>query len=74
MPGEYFADTAQYLWLNAHCWDYGFIMRYTDDKQDITGITGEEWHVRYVGVEHSQKMQELGYCLEEYVEYLNGQN
>ncbi|MDY3279786.1 MAG: D-alanyl-D-alanine carboxypeptidase family protein [Eubacteriales bacterium] len=74
VPGEYFADTAQYLWLNAHCWDYGFIMRYTDDKKDITGITGEEWHVRYVGVDHSRKMQELGYCLEEYVDYLNGQN
>ncbi len=50
VPGAYFVDTAQYIWLKKHCWDYGFIMRYTDDKDDITGISGEEWHVRYVGV------------------------
>ena len=72
VPGEFFADTAQYLWLKKNCWDYGFIMRYTDEKEAITGILGEEWHVRYVGIEHSKKMQELNYCLEEYVEYLKG--
>ena len=71
VPGQYFVDTAQYLWLKKHCWDYGFIMRYTDEKDDITGITGEEWHIRYVGVDHAQKMRDLDYCLEEYVEYLN---
>ena len=71
VPGESFMDTAQYVWLNKHCWEYGFILRYTDDKEEITGITGEEWHVRYVGVEHSQKMYELNYCLEEYIDYLN---
>ncbi|MBQ9197944.1 MAG: D-alanyl-D-alanine carboxypeptidase family protein [Clostridia bacterium] len=70
---EAFVDTAQYLWLNAHCWDYGFIMRYTDEKEDITGIIGEEWHVRYVGIDHAHKMRELDYCLEEYVEYLKQQ-
>lgn len=73
VPGQTFLDTAQYLWLKRNCWDYGFIMRYTDEKDDITGITGEEWHVRYVGVEHAQKMRDLDYCLEEYVEYLNQQ-
>ena len=73
VPGESFGDTAQYLWLKQHCWDYGFIMRYTDEKSDITGITGEEWHVRYVGLEHSRKMRDLDYCLEEYVEWLNRQ-
>lgn len=70
VPGAYFVDTAQYLWLKKNCWDYGFILRYTDEKDDITGITGEEWHVRYVGVEHAQKMRDLDYCLEEYVDYL----
>ena len=73
VPGETFADTAQYVWLKQHCWDYGFIMRYTDEKDDITGITGEEWHVRYVGVRHAQAMRDMDYCLEEYVEYLKGQ-
>ena len=73
VPGETFADTAQYVWLKQHCWDYGFIMRYTDEKDDITGITGEEWHVRYVGKEHAVAMRDMDYCLEEYVAYLNGQ-
>ena len=73
VPGEYFVDTAQYLWLKQHCWDYGFIMRYTDEKEDKTGIIGEEWHVRYVGLEHAKKIQELDLCLEEYVELLNKQ-
>ena len=73
VPGQTFVDTAQYLWLKKNCWDYGFIMRYTDEKDDITGITGEEWHVRYVGVEHARKMRDLDYCLEEYVEYLTNQ-
>ena len=48
-------------------------MRYTDEKEDITGIIGEEWHVRYVGLEHAKKIQELGYCLEEYIDWLNQQ-
>ena len=73
VPGETFSDTAQYLWLKQHCWDYGFIMRYTDEKSDITGITGEEWHGRYVGLEHSQRLRDLDYCLEEYVEWLKRQ-
>ena len=73
VPGQYFVDTAQYIWLKQHCWDYGFIMRYTDDKEDITGIIGEEWHVRYVGLEHAKKIQALDYCLEEYIDYLNQQ-
>jgi len=70
VPGAYFVDTAQYLWLKQHCWDYGFIMRYTDEKEDITGIIGEEWHIRYVGLSHAQRIKELDYCLEEYVDYL----
>ena len=73
VPGYYFSDTAQYLWILENCWDYGFVLRYTDEKQDITGFMGEEWHVRYVGVEHSKNMQLLDMCLEEYIDYLNQQ-
>ncbi len=72
VPGQTFSDTAQYVWLKQHCWDYGFIMRYTDEKDDITGISGEEWHVRYVGLEHAKAMRDMDYCLEEYVDYLTG--
>lgn len=70
-PDVAFVDTAQYVWLQKHCWEYGFIMRYTDEKQEITGFMGEEWHVRYVGKQHSLKMRDVGMCLEEYVEWLN---
>lgn len=68
-PDLAFVDTAQYVWLNKHCWEYGFIMRYTDEKEEITGILGEEWHIRYVGLEHSLRMRDMNYCLEEYLEW-----
>lgn len=67
---ETFENTAQFAWLQSHAAEYGFVMRYAKQKQDITGVIYEPWHYRYVGKEHAQKMNELGYCLEEYVEYL----
>ncbi len=67
-----FENTPQGKWLKAHCAEYGFILRYPKDKVDITGIMYEPWHYRYVGVEHAQKMNELGMCLEEYIDYLGG--
>lgn len=65
-----FEDFPAFTWLSEHCAEFGFILRYPEDKQEITGITYEPWHYRYVGVEHAQKMQELGLCLEEYWDYL----
>ena len=53
--------------------DYGFVLRYPEDKEDITGIMYEPWHFRYVGVEHAKKMNELHMCLEEYIEYVRSQ-
>lgn len=70
VPGQTFKFTEQCKWLHEHCWEYGFIIRYTDDKKDITGFLGEEWHIRYVGTEHSMNMKESGLCLEEYLEYV----
>ena len=70
VPGETFKFTKQCQWLHEHCWEYGFIIRYTDDKQDITGFLGEEWHIRYVGTEHSMNMKNSGLCLEEYLEHV----
>ncbi len=54
-------------WLTEHCWDYGFIVRYTEAKEDITGIVDEPWHFRYVGKEVSLDMKDSGLCLEEYL-------
>ena len=65
-----FADTEAYAWLSEHCWDYGFILRYPRDKQDITRIHFEPWHYRYVGVEHAQFMRDHNLCLEEYIALL----
>ncbi len=67
---ESFENTDQFMWLQQHAAEYGFVMRYPKDKQDITNIIYEPWHYRYVGVEHAKKMNELDMCLEEYVEYL----
>lgn len=68
VPGqEQFSSTKQYRWLAENCWDYGFIIRFTAEKKAITGINDEPWHVRYVGLPHSQIMKETGECLEEYL-------
>lgn len=50
--------------------DYGFVQRYTKDKEKVTGISNEPWHFRYVGYPHSKIMIQLGLCLEEYIEYI----
>lgn len=54
-------------WLGEHCWEYGFILRYTEDKEHITGFVDEPWHFRYVGTEVSMDMKDSGLCLEEYL-------
>lgn len=50
--------------------EYGFVERYKPEKRAVTGIAGEEWHFRYVGLPHSGIMSEKNLCLEEYIEYL----
>ena len=61
-------STATWQWLRENCWHYGFILRYPDDKTDITGISYEPWHFRYVGVEAAGEITEQGICLEEYLD------
>lgn len=55
-----------YDWLSeyAHC--YGFIKRYPEDKTQITGISNEPWHYRFVGIDAALEIKEKGLCLEEY--------
>ncbi len=57
----------EFTWLYEHCADYGFILRYPKDKQEVTGITYEPWHYRYVGIENAKAIMSAGLCLEEYV-------
>ena len=62
-----FENTKAFAWLQNHAADYGFILRYPKNKDNITEITYEPWHWRYVGVEHAKAMNERRLCLEEYV-------
>lgn len=61
-------DTPCQQWLMEHCYDYGFILRYPEDKVDITRIDFEPWHYRYVGIDAAQEIKEKGICLEEFFE------
>ena len=61
------ADTAEQQWLMEHCHEYGFILRYPEDKQDITHIGYEPWHYRYVGKGAAKDIKASGLCLEEYL-------
>ena len=54
-------------WLVEHCWEYGFILRFPEGKEDITGIVYEPWHFRYVGTRVSIPLRDSGLCLEEYL-------
>ena len=63
---EWFEDTDEFKWLMQHADDYGFILRYPSDKENITKVIYEPWHWRYVGVEEAKKIKASGLCLEEY--------
>lgn len=57
-------------WIEKNAWKHGFILRYPQDKSDITGIQYEPWHIRYVGLPHSAIMKKKDFVLEEYLDYL----
>ncbi len=63
-----FGQTAEGIWLVQHCAEYGFIIRYPADKEEITGYMYEPWHVRYLGKEVARAVTESGLCLEEYLQ------
>lgn len=68
VPGVSFKGTRQSDWISEHCWDFGFILRYAEDKEAVTGFVAEAWHFRYVGIEHALIMRDENLCLEEYLE------
>lgn len=61
-----FISTKEFSWLSAHAHEYGFILRYPENKTEITGVMYEPWHWRFVGKEAAAEMQKSGQCLEEY--------
>lgn len=65
-----FGGTTFGLWIAAHCWNYGFILRYLPDKETQTTKKYEPWHVRYVGVPTAKLIKKYGIVLEEFHAYL----
>ena len=63
-----FENTPQYAWLSQHAHEYGFIQRYPANKADVTGISYEPWHYRYVGADAAKRIYEQGITLEEFIE------
>lgn len=68
------ADTPEGIWLNEHAHEYGFILRYPKDKEEITGILYESWHFRYVGRQAAAFMKEEGLCMEEFLDLAYREN
>ncbi len=64
---ESFADLEVYDWLLANAWKFGFILRYTEDKVDVTGYVFEPWHWRFVGRDTALEILRSGEALEEYL-------
>lgn len=62
-----FADTEESIWLAENAHRFGFILRYPENKESITGYAYEPWHFRYVGEDHAKKIYEEGITLEEYL-------
>lgn len=50
---DIFENTAEGIWLHDHAHEYGFVMRYPNGKEEITGYTYEPWHFRYVGLDEA---------------------
>lgn len=73
MASDTFETTPMYKWMVENAADYGFVMRYSKEKQEITGVIHESWHWRFVGIKAAKEMNALGMCLEEYVEFKNKQ-
>ena len=65
-----FSESENAVWMAEHSYLYGFIRRYAENKTDITGISNEAWHFRYVGVPHAAYMYQNDLCLEEYLQKL----
>lgn len=68
--GRSFDGKGAYAWMGEHCSAYGFVVRYKGEKTDLTQIDDEPWHFRYVGLPHAEIMESKGYCLEEYLDFL----
>lgn len=60
----------EYFWVDQNCDQYGFVLRYSASKEDVTGISYESWHYRYVGIGNALAMTNMGLALEEYINFI----
>ena len=67
---EDMAKEPETQWMAENCARFGFILRYPSDKEDITEINYEPWHLRYVGVPVATYIMDNGLCLEEFYDQL----
>ncbi len=65
-----FDGKGELRWLKTNAWNYGFLMRYEEEKSSLTGIYYEPWHYRYVGIPHAAIAAKNNFCYEEYIDYL----
>ncbi|WP_026701792.1 M15 family metallopeptidase [Salibacterium aidingense] len=61
-----FGETPEGQWLKENAYEYGFVIRYPEDKTEITGYQYEPWHLRYVGEDLAAELQDKDETLEEY--------
>src|SRR5574344_13598 len=67
--GNTFSTTPEYAWLIEHAHEYGFILRYPEGKEYLTGYEYESWHFRYLGIDLATKVYESGLTYDEYYAY-----
>lgn len=67
-----FTGTGAYSWFQENSYRFGFILRYDEGTEAITGVAFEPWHYRYVGLPHSYFIRQDGLTLEEYIELIRG--
>ena len=68
---DLFGESEAFKWLLENAEDYGFILRYPENKQEITKIIYEPWHWRFVGIDVAKEINSKGLCFEEYIEEIN---
>lgn len=64
-----FKDTESYTWMINNAHKYGYILRYPENKENITGYSYEAWHYRYVGISLATKIYNEGITFDEYYAY-----
>ena len=67
MASSKFESTEMFTWMREHAEEYGFILRYPQDRIDITGVMYESWHWRFVGINRAKEINNLNVTLEEYI-------